>query len=321
MAWYEGATKMELQPESDAQPAIRPTQVIFHSIVAPWTAARLYEYWKNSTNLESHFGLGYAGDFAQYIGTETRADANAQANRRPDGTGAISVETASNTSASDKWRPAQVEKLIRVGVWAHERHGIPLRICRSHSDPGFGVHRMFPQWSVGGTACPGNARFQQFHDEVFPGIVARANGQTQPPEEDVSLSSFSVGMTHPFDLDPGSFDTLENDTEYLDEEEHHYMPGGQVVAVDCAFSITVQVEMDGLPAGALVGVQLVEDNRAGDEVKVHDPTWLPCPGDGRSVTFAFTGKSRHRVKFRVGHLGASRCKVHRTWIKGAVSPN
>lgn len=187
MAWYPGATKMELQPESDTQAAIRPTQLIVHSIVAPWTARRTYEYWRDSTNLESHFGLGYKGDLAQYIGTETRADANAGANRRADGTGAVSVETASNTSASDEWTAAQVEELIKLGVWMHQKHGVPLRICRSHDDPGFGYHSLFPQWSTSGTACPGKARIAQFKEVVFPGIVARATGKTSE-EDDMALS-------------------------------------------------------------------------------------------------------------------------------------
>jgi hypothetical protein len=183
MAWYPGATRMELQPESDAQPAIRPTQFIVHSIVAPWTPRRTYEFWRDSTALESHFGVGYDGDIAQYIGTETRADANAQANRRPDGTGAVSVETASNTSASDPWTPQQLEELIRLGVWMHERHGLPLRICRSHTDPGYGYHSMFREWSTSGTACPGKTRIEQFKTVVFPGIVARAAGT--PKEDDM----------------------------------------------------------------------------------------------------------------------------------------
>lgn len=187
MAWYPGATKYELQPESDGQPAIRPTQFILHSIAAPWTAQRLYEYWK-STNLESHFGLGYEGDLGQYIGTETRADANAGANRRPDGTGAVSIETASNTKSSDPWTDAQVEQLVRLGVWLHQRHGIPLRICRSHDDPGYGYHRLHSAWAVSGTACPGNARVSQFKNVVFPGIVARATGQS-PPQEDPDMPS------------------------------------------------------------------------------------------------------------------------------------
>jgi hypothetical protein len=183
MAWCPFATKMELQPESDSQAAIKPTQFIVHSIIAPWTARRTYEYWRDSTNLESHFGLGYEGDLAQYIGTETRADANASANRRPDGSGAVSIETASNTKGSDPWTDKQVEKLIQLGVWLHERHGIPLRICRTASDPGFGYHRLHSAWSTSGTACPGDARVKQFREVVFPGIVARATGKTTSPAQ------------------------------------------------------------------------------------------------------------------------------------------
>lgn len=192
MAWYPGAIKMELQPESDSQPAIKPTQLIFHSIVAPWTVRRTYEFWRDSTNLESHFAVDYAGDIGQYIGTETRADANAGANRRADGSGAVSVETASNLQGSDPWNTKQIEDLINLGVWMHEEHEVPLRICRSAADPGFGYHSMFAAWSTSGTACPGKARIKQFKEVVFPGIVARATGATPPEEDEVALSSSDI---------------------------------------------------------------------------------------------------------------------------------
>ncbi|MEU3447263.1 N-acetylmuramoyl-L-alanine amidase [Streptomyces thermolilacinus] len=197
MAWYPGATRMELQPESDQQPAIRPTQFIVHSLAAPWTARRTYEFWRDSSNLESHFGLGFEGDLAQYIGTETRADANAAANRRPDGTGAVSIETASNLKHTDPWTDAQLEQLARLGVWLHQRHGIPLRICRTPSDPGFGYHSLHAAWSVGGTACPGPARIQQFRTELFPEIVRRASGGKEDNEmpltpEDVQKIAHAV---------------------------------------------------------------------------------------------------------------------------------
>jgi hypothetical protein len=184
MAWYPSAIKLELQPESDSQPAIKPTQFIVHSIIAPWTVRRTYEFWRDSTNLESHFGVDYFGDVGQYIGTQTRADANAGANRRPDGSGAVSAETASNLEGSDPWNEKQLEDLIAIGAWLHEEHEIPLRICRTHDDPGYGYHSMFPEWSTNGTACPGKARIQQFKTIVFPGIVARANGSTE--EEDMT---------------------------------------------------------------------------------------------------------------------------------------
>ncbi|WP_206308295.1 N-acetylmuramoyl-L-alanine amidase [Streptomyces sp. A1277] len=185
MAWYPGAKKMELQPESDSQPAIKPTQFILHSIVAPWTVQRTYEYWRDSTNLESHFGLAYDGTLGQYIGTETRADATGAANRRTDGSGAVSLESASNLQASDPWTAQQVESIIRLGVWLHEQHGIPLRICRTASDPGFGYHRLHAAWNPDAHSCPGPARVRQFHDVIFPGIVARATGATTNQEDDM----------------------------------------------------------------------------------------------------------------------------------------
>lgn len=186
MAWYPGATKRELQPESDAQPAIRPTQFILHSIAAPWNANRVYEYWRDSTNLESHFGLGYEGDLAQFIGTHTRADSTAAANRRPDGSGAVSLESASNLGATDPWTDAQVEQIIKLGVWLHKQEGIPLRICRTADDPGYGHHRMFKAWNPDAHSCPGPARVRQFHDVIFPGIVARASGTTTDKESPVA---------------------------------------------------------------------------------------------------------------------------------------
>jgi hypothetical protein len=191
MAWYPAAEKMELQPESDSQPAIRPTQFIVHSIVAPWTPQRTYEYWRDSTNLESHFGLGYDGSLGQFIGTQTRADANAAANLRADGTGAVSLESASNLQASDPWTPAQVEALIKLGVWLHQEHGIPLRICRTADDPGFGYHRLFDAWNPSAHSCPGDARVKQFREAVFPGIVARATGTTTE-EDDVALTDADI---------------------------------------------------------------------------------------------------------------------------------
>jgi hypothetical protein len=183
---------MELQPESDAQPAIRPTQFIMHSIAAPWDEKRIYEYWRDSTNLESHFGLDYDGSLGQFIGTQTRADANYLANLRPDGSGAVSIETASNLHHTDPWTPEQIEALIRLGVWLHQQHGIPLRICRAHDDPGYGYHRLYPEWSKGGTECPGDARVAQFKQVVFPGIVARATGQPAPEEDDMALTDADV---------------------------------------------------------------------------------------------------------------------------------
>jgi hypothetical protein len=247
MAWYPGATKYELQPESDAQAAIRPTQFIVHSIIAPWTAKRVYEYWRDSTNLESHFGLGYEGDLGQFIGTETRADANAGANRRPDGTGAVSIETASNLQGSDPWTAAQVEELTKLGVWLHQRHGIPLRVCRTHDDPGFGYHRLFPEWSTSGTSCPGDARVKQFKEVVFPGIVARATGSTPPEEDDVALTATDVKTLAKtdgvFTSPDGADDTKGNEFWSLESYQRYgYLQGRETKQLIKALGVKVDAQ-------------------------------------------------------------------------------
>ncbi|MFG3586633.1 N-acetylmuramoyl-L-alanine amidase [Streptomyces sp. NPDC047990] len=258
MAWYPGAKKLELQPESDSQPAIRPTQFILHSIVAPWTPERTYEYWRDSTNLESHFGLGYDGSVGQFIGTQTRADANAAANLRADGTGAISLESASNLSASDPWTAEQVEALIKLGAWLHQEHEIPLRICRSDSDPGYGYHRLFSAWNPDGHACPGAARVEQFHKVVFPGIVARATGQTtDSPEDEVPLY-VNLGLDKPYPLAPGAWDSIEFSKEWTDEAGDHAEGGSVFVRGAARFTGSVSLALSGLPAGAVVQARISE---------------------------------------------------------------
>lgn len=202
MSWCPFATKYELQPESNDQPAIVPDQFIVHSIAAPWTARRVYEYWRDSTNLESHFAVGYAGDLGQFIGTQTRADANYAANRRPNGHGAVSLESASNLQHTDPWTDAQIDQIVDLGVWLHKEHGIPLRICRAWDDPGYGYHRLYSQWSTDGTACPGDARVAQFRNVIFPRIVAQANGAAPPPtqENDVNIVSKNTANATDYDL-------------------------------------------------------------------------------------------------------------------------
>lgn len=188
--WYPGAQRLEL-PEAKDQAAIRPTQFVVHSIKAPWDEHRLREFWQEpGRGDESHFGLDFDGSLGQYVPTTTAADANIAANRRPDGTGAVSVETASNLDSTDRWTDAQVRVLVDLGVWMHRTWGVPLRICRTHDDPGFGYHRLHWQWSVreggdpaGKTACPGPARITQFESEVFPAIVRAAQSGPDLEEE------------------------------------------------------------------------------------------------------------------------------------------
>lgn len=177
MARYPGALWDPI-PENSTQADIRPTQFIVHSVIAPWTAKRIGQYWRESTNLESHFGLGYAGDLNQYVDTETRADANASANVR-----AVSIETASNLEGTDPWTAAQLEEIVKLGVWLNKTHGIPAALPTTWNGAGMGYHRLYSSWSTDGTNCPGNARVKQFTEYVLPEINRRLNPAPEPEPE------------------------------------------------------------------------------------------------------------------------------------------
>lgn len=170
MTLYPDIAQQLLLPENRTQSRITPRLFIVHSIIAPWTVQRTYEYWRDSTNLESHFGNDYNGYLGQFMDTNVRADANAQANNF-----AVSLETASNLQGTDPWTERQLDSIVRLGVALHKRDRIPLQLASSWNGSGYGYHRQFREWSTSGTACPGDARVRQFRNEVFPDIVRGAS--------------------------------------------------------------------------------------------------------------------------------------------------
>jgi N-acetylmuramoyl-L-alanine amidase len=131
-------------PDNRTQPGMRATQVIMHSMASPGTNPQeLIRFWSQpGTPLESHFIVGRDGRAWQLVDTGRSADANYRANRRPDGTGAISIETEDNIGHPDTlpWTQAQIDTLVRLALWAARVHGIPRRRCPSPSSPGMGYH-------------------------------------------------------------------------------------------------------------------------------------------------------------------------------------
>lgn len=200
MALYPRA-EHRLLPESVSQPKIRPTQIIFHSAANDFHASGTDRYFRESSNLESHFmGLmrpdraGADGELWQWIDTERRADANYHANRRPDGTGAISIETdsASRDSELGPWSDALVDSLVDLCVWACRTHGIPARLCRSPNDPGIGYHTLFgapSSWTPVSKVCPGADRIRQVVNVIIPRVQAALRGE--PEEEENPMAGVS----------------------------------------------------------------------------------------------------------------------------------
>lgn len=185
----------EVRLKSQSSQPIVPTQVILHSLGNANNFESGWGWMVDPSNpLEAHLAIRLDGYRRQAVPYTERADANYSANRRPDGTGAISIETDSSVSALEPWTYDQVESIIEVVTNICRTFSIPPRLCRSPDDPGIGWHIMWGTpgvWTPVAKACPGPARIAQ-----VPGIVARvaANlGQievlpsppaTRPPSEE-----------------------------------------------------------------------------------------------------------------------------------------
>jgi hypothetical protein len=167
-------------PENATQSHIKPTQVILH--VSAGESTSLFPLWQVE-NLECHFYSPKVNKLEQYMDTFVMADANYLANRRADGTGAISVETQGLGAGT--WNAKQQDDIVALMVWAHRTHGIPLQLCKSPSDPGIGWHIMWGSpgaWTPVSKECPGPDRIKQ-----IPALIDRARDIVAGTQEDISI--------------------------------------------------------------------------------------------------------------------------------------
>lgn len=163
MPRYPGLTWRPL-PEDTTQPTAVKTQVILHSTADNGGPDATWQYFNRpDIYVESTFVVGFDGGGYQMLDSNRRADANVSANTR-----AISIETVG--AADRPWTPQQLDRLADIARWANTTHGIPLTVPPAHDQPGIGYHRMFPQWSPSGTACPNDLRVAQFHNLFIPMI-------------------------------------------------------------------------------------------------------------------------------------------------------
>ena len=159
---------------NEPEPNMKPRMIIFHTLVGSLRGAE--NFFKKSTNLESHFGVGGSADgdldgaIWQFVDTEREADANRRANKF-----AISIETSDGGDPSRPWSPKQIDALLRLTRRLSTLHNIPLRVVTTWNDPvgGLGWHVMFGApgpWTPVAKSCPGPVRIAQLKNTVFPAL-------------------------------------------------------------------------------------------------------------------------------------------------------
>lgn len=192
--WVPFAAKRPL-PEATSQPRRSDIARVLVIHVMVGTLKGTESYFKNSTSLESHFGLGCTqcgadldGALWQWIPLDRTADANYHANPF-----AWSVETCDHYTGGTYTNPGfsvkQQATLIRLGKWFNAEWGVPLRQCPAWNASGFGWHAMWgapSQWTnVAGKTCPNSTRVRQLKESVFPSIF---RGGTPVEEDEMSAA-------------------------------------------------------------------------------------------------------------------------------------
>lgn len=168
-------------------------RVILH--VADSESTSIHGWVNNpSSRASSHFYVARDGSIEQYVDTDHISWTSGEGN--PD---SIGIETQGR--ADGPWTAEQVDALVRIIAWAHETHGVPLRLMNSSksTETGIGWHRLgvdgrwFPElpsmlagrtqrgggerWSrATGKSCPGDDRIPQ-----IPGILEAAKAMLTPP--------------------------------------------------------------------------------------------------------------------------------------------
>lgn len=175
-------------PEAYRQPGMSPTQIILHTIVG--SAEGAFSFFRDRSDLESTYIVPFLGPRWQLIPLDHSADANRKANRRPDGTGAVSIETEDMGAATVErtpWTTHQVDEIVGACVYVCRTYSIPPRLCRTPSDPGIGYHTLFgapSDWTPVAKSCPGAARKAQV-PEIIERVRLELAGPATPPETGV----------------------------------------------------------------------------------------------------------------------------------------
>ncbi|ASZ73349.1 lysin A [Brevibacterium phage LuckyBarnes] len=195
MALMPGATKRLLANQARQGRMKSYDAAVLHTMVGSLAGTDSMFQQGGTVGTESHFGIGEHGEIYQWVDTAYTADANYLGSAH-----VISIETADyggsfgrwDTSGDNVpyWNSAQIAAIVKVLVWIHKTHGIPLRATKSVTERGVGYHAQgvpnngLPsrlrgtkyQWSkYPGKVCPGKKRISQ-----IPGIVKLAQGGSTP---------------------------------------------------------------------------------------------------------------------------------------------
>lgn len=202
MARYSGATWKRVawaaRPRRRGQKA---NAIVNHIAVSSKSRRSLFDFFNNAKNgVCPHFFIDYYGGVEQHIDTAHMSACDYQGSNRT-----VSIEFGGGVGADINagYSQAQMVAAVKLWVWLHKTHGIPLTAMKDSKSSSTGVayHRLgvprskyvsasAPGWLIPGgekwstavgKVCPGPGRIKQ-----IPGMItdarAQAKGGANPPK-------------------------------------------------------------------------------------------------------------------------------------------
>ncbi|WP_240373025.1 N-acetylmuramoyl-L-alanine amidase [Brevibacterium zhoupengii] len=219
MAMMPGATNRLLANQARQGLMKSYDAAVLHTMVGSLAGTDSMFQEGGTVGTESHFGIGEHGEIYQWVDTKYTADANYLGSGH-----VISIETADyggsfgrwNTAGDNVpyWNAAQITAIVKILIWVHETHGIPLTATKSVTEKGVGYHAQgvpgneLPnslrgtkyQWSkYAGKVCPGKKRISQIPEIVRlaqGGATSSGSSPTPKKEGILGMTKYSGGKIY-----------------------------------------------------------------------------------------------------------------------------
>ncbi|GAA2896986.1 MULTISPECIES: peptidoglycan recognition protein family protein [Streptomyces] len=176
-------------------------------------------------------------------------------------------------------------------------------VCRAH---GWGHksaigHLEWSDWKVDPRGF-GMADFRRDVADALALPAGRWEGEDPMPQY------VNLGVAGEYELAPGAWDSVEFTTEWTDETGHHAIGGSVFARGPARFSGTVSLQIDGLPAGAVVQARMSEYE--GDEHRADHPIHeITGTGGGSFVVLPLTKRLASGRSMRVRLLSQAAVPV------------
>ena len=187
MARYPDAIWTPANPHNEGGPIGKIRLVVDH--IEEGSEVGTNSWFQNiRAQVSAHFGISKTGQVFQFVDTNTIAWAEQDYNDV-----AISIEHEG--MSGDPFTPAQISSEVKLGVWIHKTHGVPIARTTDPLGSGWITHGELGVAGGNHPNCPGTTATKQL-PLIVSSIKAAVNPQPTPSPSADELSASGLIFLH-----------------------------------------------------------------------------------------------------------------------------